>query len=99
MAAADAVGFLRQAVREPWGAAFRMVDGEVVETEPDGRPVEEIAAELAAAEPYADEGDGETPPDPDSVLEAFVSGVEGTWLTARREYIGSPGPVPSSRFL
>ncbi|MEY9890961.1 hypothetical protein ABIA35_003919 [Catenulispora sp. MAP12-49] len=99
LAAADVVGFLRQAVREPWGAAFRMVDGEVVETEPDDRPAEEIAAELAAAEPYADEGDGATPPDPDSVLEAFVSEIEGTWLTARREYIGSPGPVPSSRFL
>ncbi|ACU74964.1 TPR repeat-containing protein [Catenulispora acidiphila DSM 44928] len=99
LAAADAVGFLRQAVREPWGAGFRIVDGEVVDTEPDARPVEEIAAELAATEPEADEGDGQTPADPDAVLEAFLAAVEGTWLTARREYVGSPGPVPSSRFL
>ena len=99
LAAADVIGFLRQTVREPWGSAFRMVDGEVVESEPDARPAEEIAAELAAAEPVVDEGDGETPPDPDSALEAFVAAVADTWLTARREYIGSPGPVPSSRFL
>ncbi|WP_194895539.1 hypothetical protein [Catenulispora pinisilvae] len=99
LAAADAIGFLRQMVREPWGSALRVVDGEVTETEADARPAEEIAAELVAAEPYADEGDGETPPDPDSVLEAFVTAVADNWLTARREYIGSPGPVPSSRFL
>lgn len=99
LAAADAIGFLRQAVREPWGSAFRMVDGEVVETEPDARSVEEIAADVAAAEPYADEGDGQTPPDPDAALEAFLTGVAGTWLASRREYISSPGPVPSSRFL
>ena len=99
LAAADAIGFLRQAVREPWGSAYRMVDGEVVETEPDARPAEEIAAELAATEPVDDAGDGQTPPDPDAVLEAFVSAVGDSWLSARREYVGSPGPVPSSRFL
>lgn len=86
-------------MREPWGSAFWMVDGEVVETEPDASPVEEIAAELAGTEPYADEGDGQTPPAPDSVMEAFRSGVAGTWPAGRREYIGSPGLVPSSRFL
>jgi hypothetical protein len=86
-------------VREPWGSALRVVEGEVTEMEADARPAEEIAAELAAAEPEPDEGDGATPPDPDAVLAGFVSAVAGTWLTARREYIGSPGPVPSSRFL
>lgn len=99
LAAADAIGFLRQAVREPWGSALRVVEGEVTETDADARSAEEIAAELAAAEPESDEGDGATPPDPDSALEGFVSAVAGTWLTARREYVGSPGPVPSSRFL
>lgn|GEM_PF-2954358 len=99
LAAADAVGFLRQAVREPWGSALRVVEGEVSEMDADTRSAEEIAAELAAAEPETDEGDGATPPDPDEVLAGFVSAVAGTWLTARREYIGSPGPVPSSRFL
>lgn len=99
LAAADIVGFLRQAVREPWGSALRVVEGEVTETEADQRTAEEIAAELVTVEPENDEGDGATPPDPDSALEAFVSAVAGTWLAARREYIGSPGPVPSSRFL
>ena len=65
----------------------------------DTRSEEEIAAELAAAEPESDEEDGATPPDPDAALAGFVSAAAGTWLTARREYIGSPGPVPSSRFL
>ena len=97
--AADAIGFLQQIVHEPWGSGIRVVDGKAVDVEPDSRPVPEIVAELAAAEPYVDEGDGETPPDPDSVLESFVTEVADSWLAAHREYVGSPGPVMSSRFL
>jgi hypothetical protein len=93
--APDVIGFLRQAVVTPWGTKLRLNSG----PGPDPRSAEEIAAHLAATEPTVDEGDGDTPPDPDSVLETFVHAVADSWLVAPREYVASPGPVPSSRFL
>ncbi|GAA1974667.1 hypothetical protein [Catenulispora subtropica] len=99
LVSADICGFLRQAVKTPWDAEPRMADGEAFQTEADARRVEEIAASLAGTEPEADPGDGATPPDPDDVLLGFVNGVAETWMIAPREYVGSPGPVPSSRFL
>jgi hypothetical protein len=93
--APDVIGFLRQAVVTPWGTKLQLTGG----PEPDPRPAEEIAADLAATKPAVDEGDGKTPPDPDSALETFVHAVGESWLAAPREYVASPGPVPSSRFL
>ncbi|GAA2020408.1 hypothetical protein GCM10009839_16380 [Catenulispora yoronensis] len=98
LAAADVCGFLRQSVMTPWGSKLRMVDGQAVRTDPDPRPADEIAAELAAAAADVDAGDGATPLDTDEVLLEFVGGVGESWLGAPREYVGSPGPVPSSRF-
>lgn len=99
LAAADISGFLRQTVMTPWDAKLRMVDGAAVRTDADMRPPEEIAAELAATTPETDEGDGAAPPDPDEALVGFVDAVGETWLIAAREFVGSAGPVPSSRFL
>jgi hypothetical protein len=93
--APDVIGFLRQAVVTPWGTKLQLNSG----PQQDPRPAEEIAADLAGTEPAVDEGDGKTPPDPDSVLEAFVHAVADNWLAAPREYVASPGPVPSSRFV
>uniref|UniRef100_A0AAU2JZY4 Tetratricopeptide repeat protein n=1 Tax=Streptomyces sp. NBC_00049 TaxID=2903617 RepID=A0AAU2JZY4_9ACTN len=64
----------------------------------DDRPEEEIAHEIATADPAADEGDGETPADPDEAYLAFVTKVRTGWLSAPRDRMASPGPVPSSRF-
>ena len=72
----------------------------------DGRPVEEIAGELARAAPEPDEGDESTPTDTDEELRRFAETVtaadaderDGGWLGGVREYIADAGPVPSSRF-
>ncbi|MGW6873559.1 hypothetical protein ACWGF3_09265 [Streptomyces xanthophaeus] len=64
----------------------------------DDRPAEEIAREIAEADPAADPGDGATPPDPDEAFRAYVAAVAPGWLTGSRDHLGSPGPVPSSRF-
>ncbi|MFD7094232.1 hypothetical protein [Streptomyces xanthophaeus] len=64
----------------------------------DDRPAEEIAREVAEADPAADPGDGATPPDPDEAFRAYVAAVAPGWLTGSRDHLGSPGPVPSSRF-
>jgi hypothetical protein len=71
------------------------------------RTTEAVAAEIARATPERDEGDGNTPPDPDEGLCRFVEVVtapgtrerDGGWLGGIREYIPDAGPVPSSRFL
>ncbi|MFD6227510.1 hypothetical protein ACFWFZ_11590 [Streptomyces sp. NPDC060232] len=64
----------------------------------DDRPEEEIARDVAAADPAPDGGDGQAPPDPDEAFRAFAAGVAPGWLAAPRDRIASPGPVPSSRF-
>ncbi|WP_183064131.1 hypothetical protein [Streptomyces sp. gCLA4] len=64
----------------------------------DDRSEEEIARDIAAADPAPDGGDGAAPPDPDEAFRAFVAGVAPGWLAAPRDRVASPGPVPSSRF-
>ncbi|MFD9307232.1 hypothetical protein ACFWCB_31950 [Streptomyces sp. NPDC060048] len=66
--------------------------------EDDTRPEEEIAREVAAADPAPDGGDGATPPDPDGAFRAYAAALAPLWLTGPRDRIGSSGPVPSSRF-
>ncbi len=98
--AADSVTFLHQSVVAPWAAGLRQsADGGVEEGEPDGRPEEEIAADVAGAEPEPDEGDGATPADPVERLTGFVSAVRDTWLRGDRDAVRSSGPVRSSRFV
>ncbi|WP_326847003.1 hypothetical protein [Streptomyces kaniharaensis] len=86
---ADVNGLLGQTVAPPW----QMLGGE-----PDERPAEALAAEILAADPVQDEGDGDTPPDPDEALAAFAHAVRDRWLTGPRDRCRSSGPVPSSRF-
>ncbi|GAA2262708.1 MULTISPECIES: hypothetical protein [Kitasatospora] len=62
-------------------------------------PAEEIAAEICAADPTPDAGDGESPEDSDEVLVAFATAVREHWLDGPRDRSRFPGPVPSSRFL
>ncbi|MFI1646637.1 hypothetical protein ACH4XT_06790 [Streptomyces avidinii] len=64
----------------------------------DQRPEEEIALDIAEAAAGPDEGDGATPPDPDGAFRDFAAAVAADWLTAPRDRVASPGPVPSSRF-
>ncbi|MGW7434475.1 hypothetical protein [Streptomyces sp. NPDC054849] len=81
---ADFSALLCQYVSPPW--------------KDDDRPEEEIARDIAAADSLPDGGDGATPPDPDEAFRAFAAGVGPGWLTAPRDRVASPGPVPSSRF-
>ena len=63
---ADVSGLLGQTVIPPWAAQIRRLeDGTVGQGPADDRPVEAIAAEIVHATPEQDEGDGNTPPDPD----------------------------------
>jgi hypothetical protein len=111
---ADSVGLLYQSLVPPWGALLRQdEDGQVERTAPDGRSVEELAAEIVRARPSSGdgdregdsdgdggrEGDGGTPPDSDELLAAFAAAVRGEWLQGGRPPLRSSGPVPSSRFL
>ncbi|MBV6697248.1 hypothetical protein KV557_08945 [Kitasatospora aureofaciens] len=86
---ADVSGLLGQTVAPPW----RMLGDE-----PDERPAEALAAEIVAADPTQDEGDGDTPPDPDDALTAFARVAREHWLNGPRDRCRSSGPVPSSRF-
>ncbi|CAM5267558.1 hypothetical protein [Streptomyces aurantiogriseus] len=96
----DSVTLLHQSVVAPWGAGLRQsADGGVEPGEPDERPDEEIAAEIVAADPTPDQGDGETPADPVERLTDFVTAVRGTWLRGDRGRVKSSGPVFSPRFL
>lgn len=81
---ADFSALLCQYVAPPW--------------QDDDRPEAEIADEIAAADPGPDEGDGATPADPDEAFRAFVTAVRRDWLSAPRDRVASPGPVPGSRF-
>ncbi|WP_067813819.1 hypothetical protein [Nocardia inohanensis] len=95
---ADAVGLLVQTVVEPWGGGFRIGDDGPEDLPADARPEHDIAADIIAADPAPDPGDGETPDDPDTALSAFVTATRDTWLTGPRTPERSPGPVRSSRF-
>ncbi|MEV6838445.1 hypothetical protein AB0N17_28715 [Streptomyces sp. NPDC051133] len=96
---ADSVGLLRQSVVAPWGEQLRQgADGGVERGPADGRPEREIAAEIVAADPAGDPGDGEGPADTDAEFAAFATAVRGTWLRGDRARLRSAGPVPSSRF-
>jgi hypothetical protein len=98
--AADINTMLVQHCVAPWGSRMRQAeDGSMERTPPDDRPAAEVAADIAGLSVEVDEGDGETPPDPDAALAAFVAGVRENWLTGNRDYAGSSGPVRSSRFL
>jgi len=108
---ADVSGLLAQTVVPPWGARLRRLeDGTLGQDPEDDRPAEVVAAEIVRAEPDRDDGDGETPADPDEGLRRFVATVaqagtgardgDGRWLGGGiREYVHNAGPVPSSRFL
>ncbi|GAB7102162.1 hypothetical protein JCM4814A_04760 [Streptomyces phaeofaciens JCM 4814] len=95
----DSVALLHQSVVAPWAPALRAdADGGVERGEPDERPEAEIAADIVAADPTPDEGDGETPADSVERLTEFVTAVRGTWLSGERTRLKSAGPVVSSRF-
>ena len=105
---ADVSGLLGQTVVPPWAARLRRLDdGTPGQGPADDRPIEAAAAEIVPATPEQDEGDGNTPPDPDEGLRGFVEAVtaagarerDGGWLGGIREYIPDPGPVGSSSFL
>jgi len=105
---ADVSGLLGQTVVAPWAAQLRRLESGTTGQRPaDDRPVEDVAAEIVHATPERDEGDGNTPPDPDEGLRRFVQAVtatgtperDGGWLGGIREHIPNAGPVPSGRFL
>jgi hypothetical protein len=105
---ADVSGLLGQTVIPPWAAQIRLLDdGTAGQGPADDRPIQAVAADIVHATPEQDEGDGSTPPDPDEGLRRFARAVgtagtrepDGGWLSGIREYIPTPGPVPSSRFL
>jgi hypothetical protein len=92
----------------PWASQMRRLDdGTVGQGPADDRPAEDIGAEIAAAAPQPDDGDGSAPPDPDEAVRRFVETVtapsahahDGGWLDGLREYVPDAGPVPSGRFL
>jgi hypothetical protein len=104
---ADVSGLLGQTVIPPWAAQIHLLDdGTAGQGPADDRPIQAVAADILHATPEHDEGDGSTPPDPDEGLRRFARtvGTAGTrepdrgWLSGIRDYIPTPGPVPSSRF-
>lgn len=97
---ADSITLLHQSATAPWEGQLRADDdGNVERGAPDDRPEEEIAAEILAADPSPDEGDGSAPADPVERLTEFVTAVRGSWLRGDRAGLTSSGPVSSSRFL
>ncbi|MFI6866524.1 hypothetical protein [Nocardia sp. NPDC050406] len=96
---ADITGLLAQSVVTPWDGSLRVTPEHEVEQLPaDDRPAAEIAADILAADGTDDPGDGDTPPDPDESLTAFVTATHEAWLTGPRFAIRSPGPVRSNSF-
>ncbi|WP_431682934.1 hypothetical protein [Kitasatospora sp. KL5] len=96
---ADVSTLLVQHVVAPWEPSLRIGDDGTPERTPaDERSAEELAEEICAADPEPDEGDGETPADPDELLAAFTVKVRGSWLSGARDRIRSAGPVGSSKF-
>jgi hypothetical protein len=99
--AADFTTLLHQVVVAPWGERMRVTeDGAPGTVPPDERPAEALAAEIVAADPDLDEGDAESPPDPDARFTAFAAAVRGAWAAPEgfRDRAWSPGPVRSNRF-
>ncbi|CCK32437.1 hypothetical protein BN159_8059 [Streptomyces davaonensis JCM 4913] len=97
---ADSITLLHQSATAPWAGVLRQSDGGGVErSAPDDRPEAEIAADIVGADPTPDEGDDETPADPDERLTEFVTAIRGSWLQGDRAHLSSAGPVPSSRFV
>ncbi|MBC9711922.1 hypothetical protein H9Y04_04970 [Streptomyces sp. TRM66268-LWL] len=96
---ADVSTLLAQVNIAPWARTLRVVEGETEQVPADERPVDELAAEILAAGPYEDEGDGEAPADPEEALTSFVAATAGAWRNGTRDRVDSPGPVPGSRFL
>lgn len=98
-ATADVCTLLVQSVTAPWKPGLRLSeDGRPGQGEPDGRPAEELAEAILAADPAPPEGDGQTPEDPDAALAAFATRAAGLWADGPRERIRSSGPVSSGRF-
>ena len=95
--AADFVGLLGQHFVPPWGARLMAPPGESVrKSDPDDRPAELIAEEIASATPSADLAPGDSVED----LVAFVRSLADGWpAVGPRDRMWSPGPVRSSRFL
>lgn len=100
---ADYTTLLAQHNVAPWHARLWMPPGSDTpqQTDPDDRPAEVLAAEILSADTIPDSGDGESPPDPDDGLAAFVSAVREFWPPAstRHDMLLSPGPVGSNRFV
>lgn len=96
---ADICTLLAQVVIAPWesGMAFTE-DGEPEDAPADERSAEQLADAVLAASAEPDEGDGETPADPEQALTAFAERVNGSWLTGARDRIRSAGPVRSASF-
>ncbi|SEL17759.1 hypothetical protein [Streptacidiphilus jiangxiensis] len=97
---ADSVGLLAQTVVAPWGERLQgRADHSGVDRLPaDARPEAELAAEIVSASAEPDQGDGATPPDPDTAFASFAAALAPTWLQGRRDRVRAMGPVPSSRF-
>ncbi|MGM7647674.1 tetratricopeptide repeat protein [Nocardia sp. JW2] len=95
---ADISGLLHQTVIAPWAPTQRVGENGLEPVPADDRPESEIAAEIAAADPTPDAGDGETPPDLDPAFTTFVATTADTWLLGPRTPVRSPGPVRSSFF-
>ncbi|MCX5380454.1 hypothetical protein [Streptomyces sp. NBC_00091] len=91
---ADFSALQRQVGSEPWGEQLG-ADGR---GPADDRPEADIARDIVTADPAADPGDGEGPADEDAAFQRFVAAVAPLWLGGSRAAVGSPGPVPSSRF-
>ncbi|WP_208105960.1 hypothetical protein [Streptomyces sp. GC420] len=95
---ADSVALLHQSIVAPWGEGLRQGADGVERTPADSRPEDRIADDIVHADPSPDEGDGDTPTDPDEAFTGFVTAVRDTWLRGDRSALISSGPVPSSRF-
>ncbi|MET9701169.1 hypothetical protein ABZY31_30225 [Streptomyces sp. NPDC006529] len=87
---ADSSALLCQYAVAPWAAHG--------DRPADGRPEEDIARAVIEADPAPDEGDGQTPADPDAAFRAYAAAVAPGWLGGTRDRLDSPGPVPGSRF-
>jgi hypothetical protein len=100
--AADFSTLLHQIVVAPWDPQLRADRHGAAPTRgpADERPVQALADEVLRASMEPDDGDGETPADPDEALAAFVRAVADRWASddQPRDRLWSPGPVPSSRF-
>ncbi|MFF0390842.1 hypothetical protein ACFYS8_19445 [Kitasatospora sp. NPDC004615] len=96
---ADISGLLVQHVAAPWEPRLRVdEDGQVEQGPADDAPAAELADRIRTATAAPDEGDGQTPPDPNEALAAFATRATTTWAIGNRDRIRSSGPVRSSRF-